>query len=183
MVRADEDRRGSPCPVAVDRVAAPLVPLNDLNGFETSFADPHPQAASTGEQFDGFHQSLPSKTRSVCSLIVLYAATRIPDNQVAPRNRLQFGLILQIPLTVTLEFRLPKFQFKLGILASLHVGSECRCQKHPWIKITLRRDLKTRSGAPGSRRSWSRYRNPIPCTRRLTNISGLVSRLQTRDIR
>ena len=32
----------------------------------------------------------------------------------------------------------------------------CRCQKQPWTKITARRRPKTRSGRPGSSRTWVR---------------------------
>jgi hypothetical protein len=54
-------------------------------------------------------------------------------------------------------------------------GQSCWCQKHPCTNITLCRDRKTRSGVPGSRASWSRYRYPSECTSRRTTISGRVS--------
>lgn len=51
----------------------------------------------------------------------------------------------------------------------------CRCQKQPCTKTTFRRDRNTRSGRPGKSFACSRYRYPIPCTRRRTSNSGLVS--------
>ncbi len=57
------------------------------------------------------------------------------------------------------------------------------CQKQPFTKMTLRRPAKTRSGVPGSDRSWSRYRYPILWASLLTSSSGFVSLLLTRAIR
>lgn len=71
----------------------------------------------------------------------------------------------------------------LGSLASLHPGSGCRCQKHPCTNITFFRLGNTKSGMLGKLRRCRRYRYPIPCTRRRTIISGLVSLLRMRLIR
>ena len=70
-----------------------------------------------------------------------------------------------------------------GSRANLQVESGCRCQKQPCTKMALRRLRKTRSGAPGRRRSCRRYRKPMAWTKRRTSISGLLSRLRTRAIR
>jgi len=54
-------------------------------------------------------------------------------------------------------------------------AQECRCQKQPLTKITLRCERKTRSGQPGRRRTCSRYRAPSRQTSLRTTISGFVS--------
>lgn len=59
----------------------------------------------------------------------------------------------------------------------------CRCQKHPWTKITFRRDGNTMSGLPGRSARWRRYRYPRACSSRRTRSSGAVSRPLILDIR
>ncbi len=58
----------------------------------------------------------------------------------------------------------------------------CLCQKHPCMKMTLRRPEKTRSGFPG-RFPCNLYRYPSAYTKRRSTSSGFVSLLRTRDIR
>jgi len=50
----------------------------------------------------------------------------------------------------------------------------CRCQKHPWTKITFRRDGKTMSGFPGRSDRCSRNLYPQRCSRVRRVRSGIV---------
>lgn len=50
------------------------------------------------------------------------------------------------------------------------------CQKQPWTNMTAWKRLRTRSGLPGSVRSWSRYLYPARWSPRRTRTSIFVSR-------
>lgn len=54
------------------------------------------------------------------------------------------------------SFRLQKTRLVAGMLRPF--GHECRCQKHPWTKMTALSRGKTRSGVPGKSRRCSRKR-------------------------
>ena len=58
----------------------------------------------------------------------------------------------------------------------------CRCQKHPFTKITVLCLFRTMSGVPGNDLSHSRNRNPSACSSDRIFTSGFVSRLRTRDM-
>jgi hypothetical protein len=66
-----------------------------------------------------------------------------------------------------------------GLYAS---PQSCRCQKHPWTRMTVRLDRKTMSGRPGRSRACRRKRYPIPCSSLRTSFSGPVSRPRMRDM-
>lgn len=58
----------------------------------------------------------------------------------------------------------------------------CRCQKHPFTKITVPYFRSTMSGVPGNDLSHSRNRNPSPYSNDRIRFSGPVSLLRTRDM-
>jgi hypothetical protein len=43
-------------------------------------------------------------------------------------------------------------------LGEINDAQPCMCQKHPLTLMTLRNRGNTRSGVPGSDRTWRRYR-------------------------
>ena len=51
----------------------------------------------------------------------------------------------------------------------------CPCQKQPFTKIQVLYFLSTKSGCPGNRLWFNRYRNPLLHNPRRTIISGFVS--------
>jgi hypothetical protein len=67
-----------------------------------------------------------------------------------------------------------------GVDALEHPG--WRCQKQPWINMTVRYLGKTISGLPGRSLRCSRNRNPSPWSKDRTFFSGVVSVDRTRLI-
>lgn len=59
----------------------------------------------------------------------------------------------------------------------------CRCQKHPWTRMTHRSVSITTSGQPGNSSTWSRNRNPRFASTLRTIRSGPVFWLFTSPIR
>lgn len=96
-----------------------------------------------------------------------------PASCSACRTRLSRSVFLA-------NFERQKSTFEAGVVAYRQPG--WRCQKHPWTRMTFRRDGNTRSGRPGKSRRWSRKRYPRRWARRRTAISGRVSRPRMPDI-
>lgn len=64
--------------------------------------------------------------------------------------RRSFAIALRSLISFILSFVLQNPTRDFGIRSpSAH---ECRCQKHPWTKMTRRSLMKTRSGVPGRSR-------------------------------
>ena len=75
--------------------------------------------------------------------------------------------------TVFWNFFVQKSCLLFGVYAYLQPG--CRCQKHPWTKITALYFGKTMSGQPVSVLTWRRNLYPILWSRDRTMTSGFVS--------
>ena len=58
----------------------------------------------------------------------------------------------------------------------------CPCQKHPCTKTAVRYLRSARSGAPGRRRTFRRYRKPSRHTALRTCLSASVPRVRTLDM-
>ena len=69
------DRRDAIFPIAVDGVAAPAVPLDDLERREAGLADPHAKASSAREEFDRLHSPSPS-ARNASSMFLNCSLSR-----------------------------------------------------------------------------------------------------------
>jgi hypothetical protein len=68
-----------------------------------------------------------------------------------------------------------------GVVAILH--PLCRCQKHPWTKITVLYRVSTISGLPGRSLRCSLNRKPSACNARRSATSGEVFEERIRDMR
>ena len=72
-------------------------------------------------------------------------------------------------------FRIFSFQNRAFVFGSRDRRQpRCPCQKHPWMKNTVRYFGSTMSGLPGRSARWSLKRNPSRCAAFLAAISGAV---------
>jgi len=75
-----------------------------------------------------------------------------------------------LPISLGIQYSVLMF----GVVARGQPG--CRCQKHPWTKITQPARRFAKSGVPGSFVTCFRYRRPSRRRTAPTRISGAVSR-------
>jgi hypothetical protein len=173
----------SACAILTHRVACPLVPLDNRLRLEASKVDPHSQSASAREQFNAFHlATLPTRKR----LSFRASASLFFNSHSQMTNTRHFAALSAAILRASRSllpssFFVQNCTLDFGIRARAH--PLCLCQKHPWTKITARRERKTKSGVPGRSRQCRRYLKPMPCTSLRTAISGLVSTERTNAIR
>ena len=95
-------------------------------------------------------------------------ATRQPVSSKSRRVRRSLSVFAS-------NFARQNFSRVVGIV--LYRQPACRCQKQPWTKQTALNLRNTRSGVPGSRRSYRRYRSPRAWMARRRVSSGCVSLL------
>jgi len=89
-------------------------------------------------------------------------------------SRLLFGTLQHSELAISRLIASPSLT-PVPPPAISSMASRCPCQKHPFTKIQVLYLLSTKSGFPGNRKWFNRYRYPCPQRNRRTINSGRVS--------
>ena len=144
--------------VLPQRVAAPAITLNDHRGLEPGAVNAYREATGAGEQLN--RPQWPS-SRNRVTISRKRLASRKPHSQMTRTSQPIFSKAAMSRSSrawLAANFGSQKSRRLFGILEIWQEGSACRCQKHPWTRMTFLRGPKTMSGRPGKSLRCNRYR-------------------------